>query len=59
MNKQPTFILKLEFQCRYHQNYCGPTDVEIFHSLSIVSSGDLGLTLEECKALCNKILNFK
>ena len=58
MNKYPCFILYLLFKCRNHPNYQSVTKMEIFHALSIVSSGDLGLYESEVKTLLQKILTY-
>ena len=57
MNKYPCFILYLLFKCRNHPNYRQVQKMEIYNALSIISSGDLGLSTSEAKNLLNKILN--
>ena len=57
MNIFPCFILYLLFKCRNHPNYRQVTKMEIFNALSIISSGDLGLSTEEATKLLDKILN--
>lgn len=58
MNSYPCFILYLLFKCKYHPNYQQVGKMEIFNALSIVSSGDLGLSTTEAKNLLSKILNY-
>ena len=58
MNSYPCFILNLLFKCEYHPNYQQARKMEIFNALSIVSSGNLGLSTAEAKYLLNKLLNY-
>ena len=58
LNREPCFILELLFKCKYHPNYEETDPMTVFHALSIVSSGTLGLNKKQCQKLLNKINNY-
>lgn len=55
LNKDPCFILELLFKCKYHPDYLEPDPMAVYHSLSIISSGSLGLNKKQYKKLLDKI----
>lgn len=58
LNENPCFILDFIFCCKNHSEHKRADKMSIFNAISIASSGELGLSDEECKKLLIKILNY-
>ena len=58
LNKNPCFILDMNFGCKNHPDKKKVEKMAIFNALSILSRGEFGFYPDEIKRLLAKILNY-